>query len=60
MRAEEGKTIVRVYDYADIRVPVLRAMHTRRLTTYKSLGFTRAKPLAADSSSQLAVPTLSS
>ncbi len=41
MRAHEGKTTVRVYDYADVHVPVLRAMHTRRLTTYKSLGFTR-------------------
>ncbi len=39
MRAHEGKTSVRVYDYADLRVPVLRAMHARRLTTYKSLGF---------------------
>jgi superfamily II DNA or RNA helicase len=39
MRASEGKTSVRVYDYADVRVPVLRSMHARRLTTYKSLGF---------------------
>ena len=41
MRANDGKTSVRVYDYADVRVPVLRAMHARRLTTYKTLGFTR-------------------
>lgn len=39
MRAHEQKTSVRVYDYADLSVPVLRAMHGRRLTTYKSLGF---------------------
>lgn len=39
MRTRPGKTSVRVYDYADTRVPVLRAMHRRRLTTYKSLGF---------------------
>jgi len=43
MRAHEGKATVRVYDYADVRVPVLRAMHARRLTTYKTLGFTRAQ-----------------
>ena len=30
---------VRVYDYTDTRVPVLRAMHKRRLATYKTLGF---------------------
>jgi superfamily II DNA or RNA helicase len=42
MRPHSGKTSVRVYDYADPRVGVLRKMHTRRLTTYKSLGFTRA------------------
>jgi len=41
IRAHEGKTSVRVYDYADVHVPVLRAMHARRLTTYKTLGFTR-------------------
>jgi superfamily II DNA or RNA helicase len=41
MRAHERKTSVRVYDYADVRVPVLRAMHARRLTTYKTLGFPR-------------------
>jgi superfamily II DNA or RNA helicase len=41
MRAHERKTSVRVYDYADVHIPVLRAMHARRLTTYKTLGFTR-------------------
>ncbi len=55
MRTEEGKTTVRVYDYADTRVPVLRAMHTRRLTTYKSLGFSREKSWPRP---QLAVPIL--
>jgi len=39
MRSHANKTSVRVYDYADTRIPVLRAMHARRLTTYKSLGF---------------------
>lgn len=57
MRAYENKTSVLVYDYADVRVPVLRAMH-RRLATYKSLGF-RREPSPADASSpQLAVPIL--
>ena len=60
MRAEEGKTTVRVYDYADTRVPVLRAMHTRRLATYKSLGFTREPASDVTSSLQLAVPMLES
>ena len=45
MRAEEGKTTVRVYDYADTRVPVLRAMHTRRLD---NLQVARVHPRAAD------------
>lgn len=59
MRAQDGKTSVRVYDYADVRVPVLRAMHTRRLATYKTLGFSREQspPVAV---SQLAVPILGS
>jgi superfamily II DNA or RNA helicase len=57
MRAHERKTTVQVYDYADVRVPVLRAMHARRLATYKTLGFTREPPAAAPSP-QLAVPLL--
>ena len=58
MRAEEGKTTVRVYDYVDPRVPVLRAMHTRRLRTYKSLGFTRDPAPDVVSAAQLEVPLL--
>jgi superfamily II DNA or RNA helicase len=56
LRAHDGKTSVRVYDYADLRVPVLRAMHTRRLATYKRLGFSENEPAAT--SPQLAVPIL--
>ena len=58
MRAYENKTSVLVYDYADVGVPVLRAMHTRRLATYKSLGFTREPSAAGAPSPQLAVPIL--
>ena len=58
MRAHEHKTDVCVYDYADVRVPVLRAMHARRLATYKTLGFTRGQPPAAEPSAQLTVPIL--
>lgn len=57
MRAYENKTSVRVYDYADLRVPVLRAMHIRRLATYKKLGFT-ADLSPAPPTRQLAVPIL--
>ncbi|MBI3595527.1 MAG: DEAD/DEAH box helicase [Nitrospirae bacterium] len=39
MRAFEGKRSVRVYDYADAHVPVLKRMHAKRLKTYKMLGF---------------------
>ena len=56
MRAHDDKTSVRVYDYADVRVPVLRAMHTRRLAAYKPLGFSKHDQAAA--SPQLTVPIL--
>ena len=39
LRTYEGKERVLVYDYADVQVPVLKAMHARRLKTYKTLGF---------------------
>lgn len=41
MRTAEGKTGVRVFDYADMDVPVLRKMHERRFKTYQRLGFVR-------------------
>ena len=39
MRVSEGKDRVRVYDYADVRVPVLKRMHAKRLKTFEALGF---------------------
>jgi len=39
MRQYEGKTVVQVYDYADIRVPVLKRMFEKRMKTYRALGF---------------------
>lgn len=56
IRADDGKTSVRVYDYADLAVPVLRAMHMRCLKTYKALGFHGPLPrrVSADSSTTVA------
>lgn len=48
LRTYEGKERVLVYDYADVQVPVLRAMHMRRLKTYKTLGFTHTEPASLD------------
>lgn len=39
LRDHPGKAQVTVYEYADLHVPVLKAMHLRRRKTYKSLGF---------------------
>ena len=38
-RLHPGKTEVRIYDYADRRVPVLNRMHERRLAGYRSIGY---------------------
>ena len=39
LRPYPGKRRVTVYDYADSAIPVLHSMHTKRLTTYRTLGF---------------------
>jgi superfamily II DNA or RNA helicase len=39
-RASSGKKEIRVYDYVDEKVPVLSRMYSRRLKSYKALGFT--------------------
>jgi superfamily II DNA or RNA helicase len=39
LRSHEDKSSVRVYDYVDTRVPVLRKMYGKREKTYRLLGF---------------------
>jgi superfamily II DNA or RNA helicase len=39
LRSYPGKAVVEVYDYCDTEVPVLSRMYSRRLKTYKALGF---------------------
>lgn len=38
-RAHPGKTEVRVYDYVDVRIPVLKRMFERRIKGYQALGY---------------------
>ncbi len=38
-RLHEGKTKVEVYDYVDVRIPVLDRMYRKRLKAYKSGGY---------------------
>ena len=38
-RQHAGKTLVRIYDYADVRVPVLLRMPKRRLSGYGEMGY---------------------
>jgi superfamily II DNA or RNA helicase len=39
MRAFDGKQNVEVHDYVDVRIPVIRKMHDKRLVGYNLLGF---------------------
>jgi superfamily II DNA or RNA helicase len=41
-REHSAKQEVRVYDYADTKVPVLAASFRRRVKSYKSMGYTIA------------------
>ena len=43
MRQCDGKTLVQVYDYADIQVPILKRMFKKRMKTYRALGFLERK-----------------
>jgi superfamily II DNA or RNA helicase len=38
LRSHEGKRSVRVYDYVNTEVPILRKMYAKRQKTYRSLG----------------------
>jgi superfamily II DNA or RNA helicase len=44
-RVHPGKTEVRIYDYVDVHVPVLRRMFDRRLRGYRAIGYTRVAGL---------------
>jgi very-short-patch-repair endonuclease len=46
-RLHEGKREVRVYDYADLNVPMLSRMFDRRCHGYESLGYTILLPASA-------------
>jgi very-short-patch-repair endonuclease len=46
-RIHEGKRDVRVYDYADLDVPMLARMFDRRCRGYESLGYTILLPASA-------------
>jgi superfamily II DNA or RNA helicase len=39
LRSHAGKSSVRVYDYVDTQMPILRKMYAKRQKTYRSLGF---------------------
>ncbi len=43
-RLHPGKTDVRIYDYVDNDVPMLKKMFERRLRGYQAIGYTREKP----------------
>jgi very-short-patch-repair endonuclease len=46
-RLREGKSAVKVYDYADIQVPMLSRMFDKRCRGYESLGYTILLPASA-------------
>src|SRR5204863_647920 len=46
-RLHEGKREVRVYDYADLSVPMLSRMFDKRCRGYESLGYTILLPASA-------------
>jgi superfamily II DNA or RNA helicase len=61
LRSHEDKSSVRVYDYVDTRVPILRKMYAKREKTYRSLRFapenTRAKESSKRAFDTVRIPT---
>ena len=55
-RLHEGKHEVRVYDYADLNVPMLAKMFDRRCQGYEALGYTIQLPGSAVAGWPAAVP----
>jgi superfamily II DNA or RNA helicase len=49
LREFPGKTDAEVYDYVDVRVPVLKHMYARRSATYKALGVETAQQMRLSS-----------
>jgi superfamily II DNA or RNA helicase len=45
-RKLKGKMDVKIYDYVDKNISVLRRMYERRLKTYKAMGYTNADELS--------------
>lgn len=50
MRSHEGKLVVRVYDYADVQIPVLKKMYEKRRKTYETLGFSTGEVIRSEAS----------
>ncbi|MCL5095942.1 MAG: DEAD/DEAH box helicase, partial [Candidatus Omnitrophica bacterium] len=46
-RLHEGKREVRIYDYADLNVPMLERMFNRRCRGYEAIGYTLLLPASA-------------
>lgn len=46
-RLHDGKREVRVYDYADLNIPMLERMFNKRCATYESVGYTILLPASA-------------
>ena len=42
-RLHAPKTEVRIYDYADLEVPMLARMHEKRLRGYRAIGYSVGK-----------------